>query len=83
MLRVHPSDNSEGEDAEGPICRFDNNATYDTDPEDNNDPRDDNESLDPHDLEPELTLEDICGLSDEDEDNDLYTTSFMPGYKTY
>ncbi|KNF06673.1 hypothetical protein PSTG_00548 [Puccinia striiformis f. sp. tritici PST-78] len=69
------SDNSEGEDAEGQICRFDNNATYDTDSNDNNDPRDDNKSLHPHGLEPELTLEDICGLSDEDEDNNLYTTS--------
>ncbi|KNF01908.1 hypothetical protein PSTG_04732 [Puccinia striiformis f. sp. tritici PST-78] len=69
------SDNSEGEDAEGQIRRFDHDATYDTDSDDNNDSRDDNESLHPHDLEPELNLEDICGLSDEDEDNDLYTTS--------
>ncbi|KAH9474067.1 hypothetical protein Pst134EA_001118 [Puccinia striiformis f. sp. tritici] len=49
------SDNSEGEDAEEQICRFDNNATHSSD---------DNDPVQPYNLEPELTLDDIHDLSE-------------------
>ncbi|KAH9467350.1 hypothetical protein Pst134EB_002368 [Puccinia striiformis f. sp. tritici] len=49
------SDNSEGEDAEEHICQFDNNATHSSD---------DNDPVQPYNLEPELTLDDIHDLSE-------------------
>ncbi|KAH9456701.1 hypothetical protein Pst134EB_012907 [Puccinia striiformis f. sp. tritici] len=57
-------ESDDNEDAEDQICRFENDASHLTHSNDNNDT-----------LQPELTLEDIQDLSEEDEEKDLYTTS--------
>ncbi|KAA1097341.1 hypothetical protein PGT21_003462 [Puccinia graminis f. sp. tritici] len=62
------SDESEGEDAEEQICRAYNSG-------DEKDPEDADEAVQREFLEPELTLEDIHDLCEEDEDEDLYTTA--------
>ncbi|KNF05542.1 hypothetical protein PSTG_01353 [Puccinia striiformis f. sp. tritici PST-78] len=72
---LRPFDGSGGEEAEDQICRFDNDVTHSTHSGDEDDTRNDNETIQPDILEPELTLEDINNLSDEDEENDLYTTA--------
>ncbi|POW00101.1 hypothetical protein PSTT_13398 [Puccinia striiformis] len=62
------SDNSEGEDGEEQISQFDKDTTHPTHSSDDNDP------VQPDNLEPKLTLDNIHNLSDKDEDNNLDTT---------
>ncbi|KNE96078.1 hypothetical protein PSTG_10650 [Puccinia striiformis f. sp. tritici PST-78] len=69
---LNSSDELEDEDVEDQIGRYENDVT---DSGDENGIVDDNDMNQPDDLEPELTLDDINDLSDEDEDNDLYTTA--------
>ncbi|KNE92332.1 hypothetical protein PSTG_14290, partial [Puccinia striiformis f. sp. tritici PST-78] len=55
------SDDSEGEDAEEQISLFDKDTTHPTHSSDDNDP------VQPDNLEPKLTLDNIHNLSDKDE----------------
>ncbi|KNE97896.1 hypothetical protein PSTG_08769, partial [Puccinia striiformis f. sp. tritici PST-78] len=66
------SDELEDDDVEDQIGRYEDDPT---DSGDNNGIVDENVTLQPDNLEAELTLDDFQDLSNEDEDNDLYTTS--------
>ncbi|KNF03751.1 hypothetical protein PSTG_03272 [Puccinia striiformis f. sp. tritici PST-78] len=68
------SDESEGDDAEEQICRR-NDVNHSTHSGDEDDTNEDVDTVPPEHVDPELTLEDIHDLSDEDEEADLYTTS--------